>query len=58
MLSEKEIQTQSARVQLAEEVHQALLEQMQKAIAAQKWEQLASIVLLLQGSQVALPATR
>jgi hypothetical protein len=51
MFTENEIETRFTREQLAEDVRQALVEEMRKAVAAQKWEQLASIILLLQGSQ-------
>ncbi len=50
MIAEKELETTQSSERLAEEIRQALVAQMRKAIAEQKWERLSSIITLMRGS--------
>jgi outer membrane lipopolysaccharide assembly protein LptE/RlpB len=50
MIAEKELETTQNKERLAEEIRQALVAEMRKAIAEQKWERLSSVITLMRGS--------
>ena len=50
MIAEKELETTQNKERLAEDIRQALIAEMRKAIAEQKWERLSSVITLMRSS--------